>query len=79
MDADHAQPPTELREYLTLLRQRDGTGQPFIIVGWHAANLWVEFYSESEPKLKALLPFVSKDLDLIGTEAEAAQVAKAIG
>ena len=79
MGTDHRKPPTELREYLTLLRQRDGTGQPFIIVGGHAANFWAELYSEREPKLKALLPFVSKDLDLIGTEAEAARVARAIG
>ena len=71
MGADHRKPPTELREYLALLRQRDGTGQPFIIVGGHAANFWGELYSEREPKLKALLPFVSKELDLIGTEAEA--------
>jgi hypothetical protein len=79
MGADHSKSPTELREYLTLLRQRDGAGQPFIIVGGHAANFWAEFYSERESRLKALLPFVSKDLDLIGTEAEAARVAKAIG
>ena len=79
MGADHSKPPTELREYLTLLRQRDGAGRPFIIVGGHAANFWAELYSEREPRLKGLLPFVSKDLDLIGTEAEAARVAQAIG
>lgn len=79
MGTDHRKSPTELREYLTLLRQCDATGQPFIIVGGHAANFWAELYSEREPKLKALLPFASKDLDLIGTEAEAARVARAIG
>ena len=79
MGTDHSKSPTELREYLTLLRQRDANGQPFIIVGGHAANFWAEFYSERESKLKTLLPFVSKDLDLIGTEAEAARVAGAIG
>jgi hypothetical protein len=79
MGADHPKPPRELREYLVLLRQRDSTGQPFIIVGGHATNFWGEFYSEREPKLKDLLPFVSKDLDLIGTETEAARVAPRIG
>lgn len=79
MGTDHSKSPTELREYLTLLRQRDAAGEPFIIVGGHAANFWAELYSEREPKLNALLPFVSKDLDLIGTESEAARVAKAIG
>ena len=76
MGADHQKPPTELREYLALLRQRDGAGRPFIIVGGHGASFWAELYSEREPKLKALLPFVSKDLDLIGTEAEVARVAR---
>ena len=79
MEADQPKPPRELREYLVLLRERDNTGQPFIIVGGHAVNFWGEFYSEREPRLKALLPFVSKDLDLIGTEAEAARVAQRIG
>ena len=79
MGADHPKPPRELREYLVLLRQRDSTGQPFIVVGGHAANFWGEFYSKREPRLKVLLPFVSKDLDLIGTEAEAARVAQCIG
>jgi len=79
MGADHSKPPRELREYLVLLRQTDSTGQPFIIVGGHAASFWAELYSEREPKLKTLLPFVSKDLDLIGTEAEAARVSQRIG
>lgn len=59
MGADHPKPPTELREYLTLLPQRDGVGQPFIIVGGQAANFWAELYSEREPKLKTSLPFTS--------------------
>lgn len=79
MGADHPKSPTELRQYLALLRQRDDAGQPFIIVGGHAANFWAEFYSEREPKLKASLPFTSKDLDIIGNEKDAKRVADAIG
>lgn len=79
MGADHRKSPTELRHYLTLLRQRDGAGHPFIIVGGHAANFWAEFYSEREPRLKVSLPFTSKDLDVIGTENDARRVAQAIG
>jgi hypothetical protein len=79
MGADHSKSPTELRQYLVLLQQRDGGGQPFVIVGGHAANFWAEFYSEREPRLKASLPFASKDLDVIGTEADAKRVAEAIG
>ncbi|MCL4787694.1 MAG: hypothetical protein KJ070_13015 [Verrucomicrobia bacterium] len=79
MGTDHPKSPTELRQYLALLQQRDDAGQPFIIVGGHAANFWAEFYSEREPRLKASLPFTSKDLDIIGTEDDARRVANAIG
>jgi hypothetical protein len=79
MGADHSKSPTELRQYLALLQQRDGAGQPFIIVGGHAANFWAEFYSEREPRLKASQPFTSKDLDIIATEDDARRVAAAIG
>ena len=79
MGTDDSSASTKLREYLTLLQQRDDAGHPFIIVGGHAANFWAEFYSEREPKLKSFLPFVSKDLDLIGTKTDAARVAATIG
>ncbi len=62
MGADHPKPPRELREYLVLLRQRDSNDQPFIIVGGHATNFWAEFYSEREPKLKALLSICEQRL-----------------
>jgi hypothetical protein len=79
MGTDHSKSPTELRQYLALLQQRNEAGQPFVIVGGHAANFWAEFYSEREPRLKTSLPFTSKDLDLIGTQNDAKRIAGAIG
>ena len=79
MGADHSKSPTELEQYLTLLQQRDGTGLPFVIVGGHAVNFWAKLHLDREPRLKASLPFTSKDLDVIGSGAEAEQVANAIG
>ena len=79
MGTDHPKSATELRQYLALLQQHDGRGEPFIIVGGQGANFWAEFYSEREPKLKGLLPFTSKDLDVIGTEDDAKRVAESIG
>jgi hypothetical protein len=75
---DHSKPRTQLREYLALLSQRDATGLPFIIVGGQAANFWAALYLPREPRLQQHLPLTSKDLDLIGTEPEAAKVAAAI-
>jgi hypothetical protein len=48
-------------------------------VGGHAANFWAELYFEREPRLGKLLPFVSKDLDLIGKESDASRIAKSTG
>lgn len=79
MEADHSKSSTRLGQYLTLLRQRDSAGLPFIIVGGHAANFWAGFYSERESRLNELLPFTSKDLDIIGTKAEAARIAQSTG
>jgi hypothetical protein len=79
MGADHPKSPTELEEYLTLLQQRDGQGRPFVIVGGHAVNFWAKLHLEREPALREFLPFTSKDLDVIGTKADATRVAHAIG
>lgn len=54
-------------------------GQPFVIVGGQAVNLWAERYRAHEPRLDAFRPFTSKDLDLVGTTAEARRVAAESG
>jgi hypothetical protein len=75
MGTDHPRPRTGLEAFGTVLRQHDGTGQPFIIVGGQAANIWAAYYLPREPRLEAHLPFTSKDLDLIGTKEDAERVA----
>ncbi|HEY3763231.1 MAG TPA: hypothetical protein VGN23_15905 [Verrucomicrobiae bacterium] len=79
MGTDHSRPGTGLEPFETVLTQRNGQGQPFVIVGGQAANIWAAYYLPHEPRLEMHFPFTSKDLDLIGTGAEAAQVAEAIG
>jgi hypothetical protein len=61
-----------------VLTQRDTTGQPFIIVGGQAANIWAALYLSQESRLQAHLPFTSKDLDLVGTKSDAERVANAV-
>jgi hypothetical protein len=60
-----------------VLAQRDATGQPFIIVGGQAVNIWAAYYLPREPQLQIYLPFTSKDLDLVGTKNDAQRVAAA--
>lgn len=78
MGADHIRPRTGLDPFHAVLAQRDAKGQPFIIVGGQAANIWAAYYLPREPRLEAHFPFTSKDLDLIGTRTDAERVAAAI-
>jgi hypothetical protein len=75
MGADHSRPRTGLEPFRAVLTQRDATGRPFIIVGGQAANIWAAYYLPKQPRLQLHLPFTSKDLDLIGTKADAERVA----
>ena len=78
MGADHIRPRTGLEAFQAVLAQRDAEGQPFIIVGGQAANIWAAYYLPREARLQAHFPFTSKDLDLIGTKTDAERVAAAI-
>jgi len=79
MEADHSRNRTELDDYLAVLTQAGDDGQPFIVVGGHAVNYWAKLYLPREPRLRSYLPFTSKDLDLICSEASARRVAQALG
>jgi hypothetical protein len=79
MEADHPRNRTELDHFLAVLTQPGDDGQPFIVVGGHAVNYWAKLYLPREPRLHSHLPFTSKDLDVIGSEASARRVAQALG
>jgi hypothetical protein len=79
MAADHPGNRTELDDFLAVLTQPDDAGQPFVVVGGHAVNYWAKLYLAREPRLHSHLPFTSKDLDVIGSEAGARRVAQALG
>ncbi len=42
----------------------------FVLVAGQAVNLWASHFKEAEPELKGFLPFVSKDVDLVGTNKD---------
>jgi hypothetical protein len=58
---------TEVSDFAGVLLPMDG-GNPPVIVGGHAVNLWsMYFLSKGVAELAVFLPFTSKDLDLLGT------------
>ena len=79
MGADHSRNRTELDDFLAILTQPGDDGKPFIVVGGHAVNYWGKLYLPHEPRLRSHLPFTSKDLDVIGSEASARRVAQTLG
>jgi hypothetical protein len=79
MGTDPPNRSTELADFLAVLTQSGDDGCPFIVVGGQAANYWANLYLEREPRLRAQLPFTSKDLDVIGSRESAVRVARTLG
>jgi hypothetical protein len=50
-----------------------------LLVGGQAHNFWAQRYLSNEPKLGQYEPFVTKDIDFLGTSAVAAHMATALG
>jgi hypothetical protein len=58
---------SEVSDFASILLPPDGSDPP-VIVGGHAVNLWSLFFlSKGIEELKGFLPFISKDLDLVGS------------
>jgi hypothetical protein len=66
---DHSGSLTEVSDFAEVLWPTDGSVLP-VLVGGHAVNLWSTYFlSKGNPQLADFLPFMSKDLDLVGTMA----------
>ena len=63
-----AAPQTKPADFLRVFSVADSTGQPALVAGGHAVNLWALHYVSHEPALSDLGPFVSKDLDLLADQ-----------
>lgn len=64
---DHPGNPTEVSDFTNVLLPPDGSDLP-VVVGGHAVNLWSTYFlSRGAGKLTDYMPFMSKDLDLVGT------------
>jgi hypothetical protein len=65
-----------LQQFSEVLKIRDATGQPYLLIGGQAVNYWAERYLATEPQLKSLQPFTSEDIDFKGGSADVQRIAR---
>ena len=65
-----------LQQFSEVLKIRDATGQPYLLIGGQAVNYWAERYLATEPQLKPLQPFTSEDIDFKGGSADVQRIAR---
>jgi hypothetical protein len=75
---EHAYPVTIARDFKEFLEVPTSKGEPAIVVGGHAANLWALHYLRKEPELLQYAPFTSKDLDFVGDSKTAVTLARMV-
>lgn len=68
-----------LQQFSEVLKIRDDTGQPYVLIGGQAVNYWAERYSSVEPQLEKLRPFTSQDIDFKGNRADVERIARLLG
>jgi hypothetical protein len=64
-------PVTTADDFKEFVHVPDSKGEPPIVIGGHAVNLWAMYYLQSEPGLQKLAPFTSKDMDFLGDRTTA--------
>lgn len=55
---------SEPEDYREIFLELTKAGLPYFVEGGQAVNFWAQIFEEAEPKLKAYLPYSSKDCDL---------------
>ncbi len=76
---NNRRPQTAVSDFVSVLNLRGSDGLPRIVVGGHAVNIWAEYYLPREPKLSKFVPFLSKDLDLLGNHVDLESLAMQTG
>ena len=64
-----------LEQFNEVLRARNSSGQPYIVIGGQAVNYWATRYLTQEPSLSSWQPFTSKDIDFCGSRDDVLRMA----
>jgi hypothetical protein len=65
-----------LQQFSEVLKIRDATGQPYLLIGGQAVNYWAEYYLHTDPQLEKLKPFTSEDIDFKGCIDDVQRIAR---
>jgi hypothetical protein len=62
-----------------VLRKFADLGHPIVLVGGQAVNFWADFYEDEAPQLADHAPYMSKDIDFMGSRDAASECARRLG
>jgi hypothetical protein len=62
-----------------VLRKLANLEHPIVLVGGQAVNFWADFYEREAPGLADQAPFMSKDIDFLGSADAVRECAKRLG
>jgi hypothetical protein len=65
-----------LQQYSGVFNLRDAAGQPHFLIDGQAVNYWAERYLATEPELRPLQPFASRDIDFKGSREDVQRIAR---
>ncbi len=65
-----------LSQFSDVLKIRNASGEPYVLIGGQAVNYWPERYLTAKPELKKLQPFTSEDIDFKGNRADVQLIAR---
>jgi hypothetical protein len=66
-------------DFSEVLRLRNNNGDPFLLIGGQAVNVWAQQYLHAEPDLAVFRPFTSTDIDFKGNKADVTSIATQLG
>src|SRR4051812_31789599 len=66
-------------DFSEVLKLRNHNGDPFLLIGGQAVNVWAKHYLHAEPDLANFMPFTSTDIDFKGNKADVTAIATQLG
>lgn len=72
-------PPVSYEHTARVLKKLANLGHPIVLVGGQVVNFWADFYEHEAPQLADHAPYMSKDIDFLGSRDAVRECAKRLG